>query len=63
MQALDKKKKLCSNDSDKLQIEQQKLKILSDFQKKTLGNAAGVFTPGYGSQAAAIACIVAISTF
>lgn len=63
LQALDKKKTSCSNDSDKLKIEHQKQKLLGEFQKKTLVNAAGVFTPGYGSQAAAVACIMAISTF
>ncbi len=63
LQALDKKKTACSNDSDKLKIEQQKHKLLGEFQKQTLANAAGVFTPGYGSQAAAVACIMAISTF
>ena len=59
--ALENDRKSCSNTSSQSQKEKQKL--LDEFQRKSLGNIAEVFTPGAGGKAALGACIVALATF
>ena len=60
---LDAQKNQCSNSSEKYRIEQERQRLIQKFQNQSLGNVAGVFTPGAGGTVALAACLFSLATF